>query len=297
MANNFSKKVAFFLVLSFFASVHFALAQVTETVTISAEVSGTTPPPPEGGGGGGGVSIPETAVRFSGEAYPRAKVSVLKEGNLAGAMLADQFGKFSITLEEQYDSTILYTLFAHDPAGEKSLLINYPLVIYSGYLTHLSGIRFAPTILSDLAQVKEGEYLTLSGFSLPGKNLEAVVSGEGEFQKKIFTLLSRADGYYKIVLPLLDFPKGEYAAHVNYFEDKRISKLIKFIIGNVNIPSLELVKNIPGDCNADNIINLVDFSVLAFWYGKNNPPRCVDTNNDNKIDLVDFSILAFWWTG
>ena len=297
MANNLSKAVACLLVLAFFADVPLALGQITETVTISAEVSGTTPPAPAEGGGGGGVSVPETAVRFSGEAYPGATVSILKVGNLATAVLADSLGKFSVTLEEQYDSTILYTLFAHDIAGEKSVLINYPIAVYSGYLTHLSGIHFAPKILSDLAQVKQGEYLTLSGYSLPSRNLETVVSGESEAQKKTFTLSSGQDGSYKIVLPLQGFPKGEYAAYVNYLADARISKLLKFAIGNVNIPSLELIKNIPGDCNADNVINLVDFSVLAFWYGKENPPRCVDTHNDGIINLVDFSILAFWWTG
>ena len=298
MANDFLKKIAILAILSLFAGIGapIAFAQVTETVTISAEVSGTTPPPAEGGGGGG-VSIPKTAVRFSGEAYPGATVSILKSGNLATTVLADSLGKFSATLEEQYDNTILYTLFAHDVAGEKSVLINYPIAVYSGYLTHLSGIRFAPTILSDLAQVKQGEYLTLSGYSLPSRNLETVVSGESEAQKKTYTLSSGQDGSYKIVLPLLDSPRGEYTAYVNYLADARISKLVKFTIGGVNIPSSELVKNIPGDCNADNVINLVDFSVLAFWYGKENPPRCVDTNNDGIINLVDFSILAFWWTG
>jgi len=299
MANNFFKKTVLFVAASIFfiASSVLAQAPVTETVTISAEVSGAAPPPPVEGGGGGGVNIPKTAVRFSGEAYPGATVSILKEGNLATAVLADSLGKFSATLEEKYDSTILYTLFAHDIAGEKSVLINYPIAVYSGFLTHLSGIRFAPTILSDLAQAKREEYLTLHGYSLPGKNLETVVSGEDEAQKKTFTLSSGQDGYYKIVLPLQGFPKGEYTAHVNYLADARISKLLKFSIGDVNIPSLELIKNIPGDCNADNVINLVDFSVLAFWYGKENPPRCVDTNNDGIINLVDFSILAFWWTG
>ena len=82
MANNFSKKIAFFLILSLFSGAHFALAQITETVTISAEVSGTTPPPAEGGGGGGG-SIPRTAGRVSGGGDPGAKGRELKAGNLS----------------------------------------------------------------------------------------------------------------------------------------------------------------------------------------------------------------------
>ena len=59
MANDFLKKIAILAILSLFAGIGapIAFAQVTETVTISAEVSGTTPPP-AAGGGGGGVCIP-----------------------------------------------------------------------------------------------------------------------------------------------------------------------------------------------------------------------------------------------
>jgi hypothetical protein len=41
----------------------------------------------------------------------------------------------------------------------------------------------------------------------------------------------------------------------------------------------------------------VDFSIMAYWYKRPNPPASVDLNGDSKIDLVDFSILAFNWTG
>ncbi|MFA6385357.1 MAG: dockerin type I domain-containing protein, partial [Candidatus Paceibacterota bacterium] len=52
-----------------------------------------------------------------------------------------------------------------------------------------------------------------------------------------------------------------------------------------------------GDLNCDNHVNLIDFSIMAYWYKKINPPEKVDLNNDGKITLVDFSIMAFNWTG
>ncbi|MEK7569360.1 MAG: dockerin type I domain-containing protein [Patescibacteria group bacterium] len=298
MDPNRSKIFFLLLALLLFVEGSVALAQVTETVTVSATVSGTTPPPPPAGGGGGGT-LPNIAVRFTGEAYPFATVSILKEGAAAGDVLADGQGKFSATLEESYDSTILYTLFARDTSGERSLLINYPLVVRSGYLTHLSGIRFAPTVLADRAQVKAGDFLTIYGSSLPARNLLLLVSPQISLTgaERSFSLVSNAGGRYKIVVPTRDFAKGDYTFYIKYENDPRISKVVKFTVGDVNIPSAELTKNIPGDCNADQKINLVDFSILAFLYGKNNPPKCVDTNSDGIINLVDFSILAFWWTG
>jgi len=297
MALKFYKTLGLLLILlfGFLGSAELALAQVTETVTISAEVGTITPPSPPGSSGGGGVFLPQTAVRFTGEAYPGATIHVLKNGEIATSVPADSKGLFSATLAEEYESTVLYTLYAVDISGERSLLINYPLAVYTGFVTHLSGIRFAPTIVADKAQVKFGDYLEIFGYSLPSKALEAAItSPRGE---EVFSLDSRADGFYRAVLPLAGFPRGDYTIHVQYPDDARKSKLLRFTIADVNIPSAELVVNIPGDCNSDKVINLTDFSVLAFWYGKNNPPKCVDTNSDNKIDLVDFSILAFWWTG
>ena len=52
-----------------------------------------------------------------------------------------------------------------------------------------------------------------------------------------------------------------------------------------------------GDMNNDKRVNLVDFSVVAYWYKRPSPPATVDLNNDGKVDLVDFSILAYYWTG
>ena len=300
MANSyFHKKIIILLLFFFFFGRSALYAQapppVEQEVTISAQVESVesveiTP----SSSSGSGIGIPKTAVQFSGQAYPGATIFVLKGGVEVLSVLADKLGNFSATLPEQYNSTTVYTLFAQDITGNRSLLINYPLVVYIGFLTHLGGIHFAPTIVTDKIEVRIGDYLTAFGYGAPQKDMEAFISG---IEKKTFTLASKADGSYRITIPILDLPKGNYTIYIRYAGDSRISKLVKFVIGEANILSTEGVLNIPGDCNSDSIINLVDFSVLAFWYGKSNPSRCVDTNSDNKIDLIDFSILAFWWTG
>jgi len=51
-----------------------------------------------------------------------------------------------------------------------------------------------------------------------------------------------------------------------------------------------------GDINRDGKVNIVDFSIAAYWYKRLNPPTSVDINGDGAITLVDFSIMAFYWT-
>jgi hypothetical protein len=282
--------------LVFFGS-GFAFAQPfgphTEDVGISARVGEEVTVTP-GGGSSGSIAFPTTGVRFSGEAYPSALVTLLKTGAQVVTVNADGEGYFSITLPEDYSASVLYSLYAEDVTGERSLLINYPLVVQTGFVTHLSGIRFPPTIVTDKIEAKQGDFLTVSGAAMPDRNLEITLEGS---DRKTFSLVSSALGSFRSALPLQGLSKGGYTVSVRYEGDARTSKLVKFSIGELNIFQPDSLQNIPGDCNSDMVINLVDFSILAFWYGKSNPPVCVDTNRDGKINLTDFSILAFYWTG
>ncbi|MCX6712435.1 MAG: hypothetical protein NT041_01955, partial [Candidatus Vogelbacteria bacterium] len=57
-----------------------------------------------------------------------------------------------------------------------------------------------------------------------------------------------------------------------------------------------------GDLNGDCKVNLVDFSVAAYWYKRTLTGAMVQTekdklNGDGQINLVDFSIIAYYWSG
>jgi hypothetical protein len=160
-------------------------------------------------------------------------------------------------------------------------------------ITDISGIKFAPTINTDKLSVKKGDFITIEGASLPNTDIE--VSFEG-FDGRTFSLASNKEGVYSITIPA-NFSEGEYLLRSRYIGDSRSSKAVKLTVGTTSILRTEATTNIPGDCNFDQKVTLVDFSVLAYWYGKNNPPKCVDANGDGIINLVDFSILAFYWNG
>jgi len=53
----------------------------------------------------------------------------------------------------------------------------------------------------------------------------------------------------------------------------------------------------PGDINADASVDMTDFSIMAYWYHRSNPPKNVDLNGDGTVDLADFSILVHDWSG
>jgi hypothetical protein len=83
----------------------------------------------------------------------------------------------------------------------------------------------------------------------------------------------------------------------------QFGKSIAFKVGDKNVfvatpvvaPEVAVCNNV-GDFNNDCRVNLVDYSILAFWYKKDLPPASVDLNHDNTINIIDFSILAHYWT-
>jgi hypothetical protein len=38
---------------------------------------------------------------------------------------------------------------------------------------------------------------------------------------------------------------------------------------------------------------LTRFSVMIYWYKRDNPPAEVDLNSDGRVNIIDFSILAY----
>jgi hypothetical protein len=266
-------------------------AQVeTRTTTVTASVASLPTIDPGGGGGSGSRS----GVRFSGLAYPRATVTLLLLGQTVATTTADAFGRFSFVFTEVGTAErLFFSMYAIDTAGRRSTLLNFPVLFYTGELTDISGVRFAPTLFSDKALIKQNDYIVVGGAGLPRLPIELLFEGP---QRRVFFATPNEGGAYSFSAPLSVSP-GAYLLRARYENDTRTSPVLRLIVGAASMPTLETNVNIPGDCNVDRRVTLVDFSVLAFWFNKPNPPACVDTNSDGVINLVDFSILAFYWNG
>ena len=69
-----------------------------------------------------------------------------------------------------------------------------------------------------------------------------------------------------------------------------------------NVTAITGTSYLRGDVNGDGRVNLIDFSIAAYWYRREPSPDFLSVekerlNGDGKITLVDFSIMAYYWTG
>jgi hypothetical protein len=287
----------FFLLLIVFCFGFQAEAQTIvsppQPLLVSAIVSG----PPGGGGGGGGYTVP-TSVTFLGRAYPLSKVSLLQDGQLILTTIAGPDSNFNISINDLAGGNYIFSLFGEDSALRKSTLFNIPLYITPNTSTTVSGIFIAPTIATDKSTVAKGDNLAIFGQSAPSSTITISIHSSEEIFKNTN---SDSNGIYLLNFDTAPLNFGNHQTKSKATLAEEISSfgpVVAFNVGLINIfNEKEKICGIKADLNNDCFVNLVDFSILAYWYKRPNFPKRVDLNNDAKINLVDFSIMAYYWTG
>lgn len=240
------------------------------------------------------------AARFDGLAYPASEITLLEDGQVVTTTTADDQGVFSITVTDASNGTYLFALFARDGDGVRSGLFTIPLTL-AGNPTIVDQIVLAPTLSADPLMMLPGSSLTLRGQTAPLSAVTVILSPTGSQ----WFMNANTAGWYGAIIPSNELPHGLFwflATATSAGQQSGTSEAVFVSTNDIANPNQQ---NLPppatgassGDINEDNHINLLDFSVVAFWYLRQNPPATVDLNHDGVVDLVDFSILASQWTG
>ena len=250
-----------------------------------------------GGGGGGGIIPSPTGIILSGRAYPGMKVTVLKDAQIAASTRADPAANFRITVSGLSAGSYIFGVYSEDSQGIRSSLLTFPAAVTSGVTIERSNIFIAPTIAVDKSEVKRGDNVAIFGQSVPNSEITIAVNSEEEFFGKT---PADKDGVY-----LYNFDTSPLAMEQHFAKSKAavggaissFGKTVSFLVGNKTVFTQPSKCPPKADLNNDCRVNLVDFSIAAYWYKRPSPPASVDLNNDGKVDLVDFSIMAYYWTG
>ena len=236
---------------------------------------------------------------FSGKAYPGSEVILLKDGQTAGTVRADTAGNFSLSVGALSTGDYLFSLYARDYTGRSSRLISFSVSVVFGITTTIRNVIVPPTISADKRQVAKGESVDLFGQSVPAADIVILVqTPTGEF---FVQSVADQGGRYRYSLDTLPLEFGEYSATAlasleGSFSDIA-SAVVNFTVAAETILEEPFACPVKGDLDGDCFVNLVDFSILIFWFDRPNVPSRVDLSGDGKADLVDFSIMAFYWTG
>jgi hypothetical protein len=197
----------------------------------------------------------------------------------------------------------VFSIYSTDKDGVRSPTQSFPITVTEGVTIRVGGIFLAPTISGNKSQVKQGDDITFFGQSTPSSEVTISVHSNQELFKKV---QSDIHGIYLHTMDTSVLEIGSHAAKAKVATENIISSYsntYNFLVGSSNV--VQEPKSCPkkADLNSDCRVNLVDFSIAAFWYKK--PVLNVATtllekerlNGDGRINLVDFSIMAYYWTG
>lgn len=276
------------------------IATSSQTSATPAAPSTSPVSSPSGGGGGGGGYVPSGGtVNFLGRAYPRSTITILKDAQIATTAIAGVDGKFETSAANLSSGNYIFSVYSEDKDGRRSSLLSFPTSVTSGATANISGIFIAPTVAVDKSEVRRGDDISIFGQSAPQADIVIAVNSDEEFFSKT---ISDKDGIY---LYNFDTSVLEYGSHSAKSKSSignqlvsQFSYLANFKVGTKNVAAGAPAKcPTKGNLNNDCRVNLIDFSIEAYWYKRSGFPVNVDLNGDKKIDLIDFSILAYYWTG
>ncbi|HMQ02277.1 MAG TPA: hypothetical protein PKD79_04425 [Candidatus Doudnabacteria bacterium] len=268
----------------------------SDVVDITAVVLGDPPTPPPGGGGGS----PVATVVLNGFAFPGAKLTLVKDGLIASSLFAESDGSFQIVLNNLNYGNYQLSIFAEDPTGTTSSSYTLSVPAFTSQPFVYNNIIIPPTINSSNVVVGMGQQYSVFGYAPPGSTVTAEIIGV----KFLGSVLANEQGYWQMNV-LGSPPVGVYSIRARAILNNFFSAYSKPV--QVMFFLLDPTEPLPPppppqfaacvDYNKDRRVNLIDFSILLFWFGKENPPATIDCNSDGVIDIKDFSILMYFWTG
>lgn len=250
-----------------------------------------------GGGGGGGSTKPQgdTQVSISGLGYPGTTVNLLLDSKNIGSVRTNNLGRFDFAVIAS-PGTATLGIWSTDSSGRRSITVNNTFDVTQGAVTNVNSLTVPPTIFVENPKIIPGTPLTVVGQAIPNARVEI------HFNKSeiIASTTSGLDGRYTLIYNTTALKRAQYTIKSRsvtgtapLFSQSSFSSSVQLFVG------VDGAASTPSDLNRDGKIDLIDFSILIFWWqtagGDSNPPA--DISSNGRVGLEDFSILLFNWTG
>ncbi len=265
----------------------------------------TIEPAGSGGGGssgGGGASrggstadLGDTQINVSGKTFPRATVHIILDTESVGTVRANADGRFEFATDAS-PGTVSMGFWTTDDTGVRSITYNTTFDVTQGAITNINGLIIPPTIKVDDATINPGDTVVFSGQAVPNARIEIQIGSAARTEN----VTSDANGVWKLEYSTAGLPADNYTVKARSVSGSGglttqsvFSTVLQLFVG------VDGQASSPSDLNRDGSVNLIDFSIMIFWWGTDggNSDPAADINGNGRVSIEDFSILLFNWTG
>jgi hypothetical protein len=258
-------------------------AQAVE-VSVSASVVGTTPPGPQ-----------NPVVEFRGLAAPGGAVTLTRNGTAVAEATADDVASFAVVASDPSAGQYEFVVGGKDGDRRALTSVSFSLNLTAGTTTIVTGVFLGPSIALDKTAVTVGEAVSATGATAPGSSVTVTVTSE----PKTYTALADNSGRWQVAIKGADVGEGLHTvkarAIANGSTVSAFSVSLSFSVSAAPMPAPSFKSS---DINQDSNVNLIDFSIMLFYWQQRQPANArVDINGDGIVNIVDFSILLYEWTG
>ena len=247
------------------------------------------------GRGGSTVDLGDTIINVIGRGYPLRTINFLLDTESVGTVRSDSSGRFEFSTNAS-PGTATLGIWTTDVDGTRSITLNNTIDVTQGAITNLNGIILPPTISVPNPNVNPGDTILISGQSIPSSRVEVHVDNSTIVE----TVTAGTDGKWSLSFDTSRVSVAQHTLRARTLTgnpplrtESSFSTSIQLFVG------VDGQATLPSDLNRDGFINLIDFSILIFWWqtngGDSDPPA--DINQNGRVSLEDFSILLFNWTG
>ncbi|MCD5381106.1 MAG: DUF4215 domain-containing protein [Candidatus Pacebacteria bacterium] len=247
------------------------------------------------GSGGSTVDLGDTIINIIGRGYPSQTINFLLDTVSVGSVRSDSSGDFEFATDAS-PGTATLGIWANDSDSNRSITLNSTFDVTQGAVTNLNGILLPPTLTVLSQNINPGDQITISGEGVPNTTLELHIDDSVIIEETT----TDEEGKWSLIF---DTSKVTVAEHIirartvigspPLTTESTFSTSVQLFIG------VEGQASLSSDLNRDGFVNLIDFSILIFWWqtdgGTSDPPA--DINLNGRVSLEDFSILLFNWTG
>jgi hypothetical protein len=214
-----------------------------------------------------------------------------------GTAQSNSSGAFTFATEAA-PGTATLGIWANDVSGTRSVTLSNTFDVTQGAITNLNDLVLPPSIKVSTANFNPGDTITVSGQAVPNARIDLYI--DRNVNTPVATGQSAANGAWSIQYNTTRLSTNEHTLRA-----RSVTGTPPLTTQSGFSSTVQLFAGVDGkvtsssDLNRDTKINLIDFSILIFWWntagGDSNPPA--DINGNGRVSLEDFSILLFNWTG